>query len=150
DATIVLAAPQGAAATAKINGNVKNLSVTTADPAKPIENETVAIDLVANSAADLSTVTANGTIKSSFTNTTLKDVKYAMNAVGIWDQLQNAVVDVAAPDLPKLYNVMQAFSTTPANAQTAIAFAIDDPDRPASGGDIISGGGSGQIATTQP
>ncbi|HEX3355709.1 MAG TPA: hypothetical protein VHS31_01915 [Tepidisphaeraceae bacterium] len=105
DAQMVLA--QGAKTTAQFTGAIKSLSVTTADPSKPIANETVSFAL--NAQSDSGVESATGTISSGFGNVNLKQASYAMKG-GKWA----AVAEADAPDLAKVDALLAAFQPPPA------------------------------------
>ncbi len=100
NAQMVLA--QGAKTTAQFTGAVKNLSVTTADPSKPIANETVSFAL--NAQNDNGVESATGTISSGFGSVNLKKESYAMKG-GQW----SAEAEADAPDLAKVDALLAAF-----------------------------------------
>src|SRR5205085_8075868 len=97
--------------TVDLVGNVTGLSVTTADAAHPINNETVAINLNAAGPADLSKLSSKATIKSSFANTTLNSADLNLAAPNIWDKLAGADIVVDGPGRPKLVTVGQPLSS---------------------------------------
>ncbi|HEX8524960.1 MAG TPA: hypothetical protein VF669_22105 [Tepidisphaeraceae bacterium] len=126
--TLTLDHPENQKATnITLAGTIDNLSVTT--NTQPIQNEKVAINLSAVSPDDLSAVTVNkSTINSSFANTTINDTELKLNATNVFDKLSKANIDIAAPDLSRLYAVLQAFS--PPEAQPTA-----DAAQPAAAGD---------------
>jgi hypothetical protein len=102
------------------NGQLSNLTVA-ASGKNAMENEQITVALAATAPNDVNgnqPITASGKIGSSFVNTTVSDVRILLNASSLLDRLQNANLDVQAPDLSKLMVLAQAFGAAPAPAAT--------------------------------
>ncbi|HEY7088698.1 MAG TPA: hypothetical protein VH518_11455 [Tepidisphaeraceae bacterium] len=99
--------------TIDLNAQIAGLTILLKD-AKLIDNEQMTVAFNAKAPQDLSTVgsapiEAGGSVKSSFVNTSLNNVKVALSG-GILEMLQSANVDAQVPDLKKLVALVSAFS----------------------------------------
>src|SRR5262249_48657022 len=99
--------------TIDLNAQIAGLTILLKD-AKLIDNEQMTVAFNAKAPQDLSTVgsapiEAGGSIKSSFVNTNLSNVKVALSG-GMLEMLQSANVDAQVPDLKKLVALVSAFS----------------------------------------
>ncbi len=157
DTTLTLDHPeQQKHTTITLAGAINNLSVTTNE--QPIANEKVTIALSAVSPDDFSSLTVSkGAINSSFANTTLGETVVDLKATNIFDKLLKANLEVAVPDLPRLYSVMQAFAPAPAAraimadmAQLAADTTAKKKKKPAATAAPAAPDTSDPAATTQP
>lgn len=137
DGTIDLAGGAGAESTISLAGVIDALTVAAAQGAGAMNNERVAINAQARTAADLSVATATASIDSGFAKVTLTQAELLLGTAerpaGTYDMLRSAKAEVRIPDLPKLYALANAFAPAPEarpTASTPTAAGAAEPAEP--------------------
>lgn len=91
------------------DGAITELSITTAQ--QPISNETIKLTAHAISPDDHSAIKADALLESHFATVNLTNASLNPTAAaGVWDVLQQADVTLNVPDLPAVYEILNAFS----------------------------------------
>jgi hypothetical protein len=100
------------------DGAITDLTVTTAQ--QPISNETIKLTAHAISPDDRSALKADASLASHFATVNLANASLNIaTAPGVWDVLQQADVTLDVPDLPAVYEILNAFSPPAAAPATA-------------------------------
>jgi hypothetical protein len=121
--TVTLAKADQPQTSIDFNGELTQVTVSSAAQGNALENEKVTITLKASVPDDLkgtTPVTADGQINSTFAETKLSNVRLLPGA-GTWDMVQSATVNARIPDLPKLYALLNALAPPEAQPQVSVA-----------------------------
>jgi hypothetical protein len=109
-ATIALKKADKPESLLNVNGDITQLSITTADPKAPIQNEAIHFELAAVSPDDLSGIRdLNASLKGSWLAAALTNGQLSLKG-GIWEMVQNLDVAVSSSDLSRVQQVVNAFA----------------------------------------
>ena len=148
DGTITLASSTGKD-TLTLAGVLDKIGVTTA--AAPIQNERVELAFNATTSDNRAGLDATGTIKSAFANVALDKTRIKLPTLSttVWDIVQSANVDIAVPDLAKLYAIANAFLPATPPAAVKLSANGETPLQPIEPMVVRSGSASLKIAITR-
>jgi hypothetical protein len=106
------------------DGAITHLTVTTQQ--QPISNETVKLTFHGTAPDDLTAIKADASLDSRFMSAKLANAilelgsTAAAKPAGPWDMLQHADINLNIPDLPAVYDLLNAFSSPVAAQASAI------------------------------
>ena len=93
-----------------VTGDIKQLSITTADPKAPIQNEAISFALNAISPDDFSGIRdLSANLKGSWISAALSNGQMNLKG-GMWELVQNLDVAVSSSDLARVQQVVNAFA----------------------------------------
>jgi hypothetical protein len=140
DGTLTLSRADQPRTDMKFDGAITNLTVQTQQ--NPISNETIKLTMDGSAPDDLTALKFDAGMTSRIMSASLSNVivelgsTVAAKPAGPWDMLQHADINLNVPDLPAVYNVLNAFSP-PAAAQASAMLPHFQMHNDPTGGRII-------------